>query len=614
MADIQRDVLEVDVLFVGAGPACLAGALRLAQLLEEKEKAGDRGAADFTVALIEKAAEPGFHSCSGAILDPRALKELLPDYRALGCPIEGDVFHDEVWYLHEQTRTRLPFTPKPLDNEGLHVVSLGRLTRWLWDLCEKTGKVNLFPATAGSELLWDGDKVVGVRTGDKGLDKDGNPKGNFEPGIDIRAKVTILGEGVRGSLAKTAIAKLRLDKDRHAQVYGIGIKELWQLPPGTVKPGRVIHTMGWPLRDETYGGGFIYTMSDDLVDIGMVIGLDYANPNLEPHAEFQRMKTHPEVAKLLEGGKMVQYGAKALPEGGWWSIPRVWADGLLLCGDTASFLNPMRLKGIHTAMKTGMLAAETIYEALVADDFSKDFLRRYKQKVDASWVKAALYPNRNFHHCFEHDLISGSVLAGIQYLMPVGGPFETEEDHERTQDRMLFYKDGQEPAEFDAPLKYNPETAPDKLTDAYLSGTKHEEKQPSHLRLSDPNQCYSCWERYRSPCTRFCPVKVYEMPEDVDARVKAHLRGPHGQGILSDDASHAELQRTSPNPVVLRPDGDGVVEFTGDAVPGQQHEGQLLHINFTNCIHCKTCDIKCPHLNLEWTPPEGEGGPAYRLC
>src|SRR6185503_3840330 len=363
MAEIRRDVLEVDVLFVGGGPGSLAGAIRLAQLLEERERSG-KASSDVSVAVIEKSAEFGFHSCSGAVLDPRALKELLPDYRRTGCPIEADVVHDEVWYLHEDERVRAPFVPKVLQNRGHHVISLGRLVKWMAGVAESTGRVNLFPGTSGAQLLYEGDTVVGVRTGDKGVDRGGQRKANFEPGIDIRAKLTVLGEGVRGSLAKGLIAKQHLDSESDPQVYSIGIKELWQMPRGTVEPGRVIHTMGWPLSDETFGGAFIYTMADDIVDIGLVVGLDYKNPNLEPHVLFQKLKTHPVVARMLEGGKMIQYGAKALPEGGWYTIPRPWGKGVLLIGDTASFLNPMRLKGIHTAMKTGMLAAETAFEHL----------------------------------------------------------------------------------------------------------------------------------------------------------------------------------------------------------------------------------------------------------
>ena len=615
--ETARDVLEVDVLFVGAGPGSLAGALRLAQLLEEREKAGDRSLAEFQIAVIEKAAEPGFHSCSGAILDPKALQELLPDYRALGCPIEGDVVHDEVWYLHEQTKVCAPFVPPPLQNHGFHVISLGRLVRWLWDLCEKTGKVNLFPGTAGSELLWDGDKVVGVRTGDKGVDKHGQPKGTFEPGIDIRAKVTVLGEGVRGSLAKTLIAKAHLDKDKAAQLYALGIKELWQMPRGTVEPGRVIHTMGWPLRDDTYGGGFIYTMGDDLIDIGLVVGLDYKDPNLEPHALFQRLKMHPEIRKLLAGGKMVQYGAKALPEGGWWTIPRCWADGVMLIGDAASFLNPMRLKGIHTAMKTGMIAAETALEQIAGghghgdahghdahghgdahaghgahgaghdaahdsahsghDDHGGGHghgaaepdpldlpLSLYWTRVSGSWVAEELRFSRNFHAGFRHGTVGGVVNAGVIFmtngegLMGRGKGRPGHEEMETVEHYVEHNLLPDEARDVRRP-KYDGALTFDKLTDVYHSGTKHDEDQPCHLVVADTNLCVTkCAEEFNNPCTRFCPAQVYNIVADPAAKT-----------------------------------------------------GKRLQIDFSNCVHCKTCDIADPYQVITWVTPSGGDGPRY---
>jgi electron-transferring-flavoprotein dehydrogenase len=613
MAETQRDELEVDVLFVGAGPGSLAGALRLAQLLTDLEAKGDKRAGEFTVALIEKAAEPGFHSCSGAILDPRALAELLPDYRALGCPIEGDVVHDEVWYLHEQSRIRAPFVPGPLQNEGLHVISLGRLVRWMWDLAEKTGKVNLFPATAGASLLWDGDKVVGVRTGDKGVDKHGKPKANFEPGIDIKAKVTILGEGSRGSLAKTLIEKAGLAKGRDPQVYSIGIKELWQMPRGTVEPGRVIHSMGWPLRDDTYGGGFIYTMADDLIDLGLVVGLDYANPNLEPHALFQRWKTHPEIAKLLRGGKMVQYGAKALPEGGWHTIPQCWADGALLIGDAASFLNPLRLKGVHTAMKTGMLAAETSFDTLLGDhghgahghadhahaghdahgghghdDHGHDAhgahddhggghghgpaekdpldlpLSIFWTRVQGSWVAEELRLSRNFHSGFHHGTLGGLVNTGFLLATNGEGLFRKGEGHagHEAMKTVDAYVDenllGDEARTFQRP-KYDNVLTFDKLTDVYHSGTKHDEDQPCHLVVADTDLCVTrCAKEFNNPCTRFCPAQVYNIVDDK-------------------------------------------------AAP----QGKRLQIDFANCVHCKTCDIADPYQVITWVTPAGGDGPRY---
>jgi len=597
MSEIQRDVLEVDVLFVGGGPGSLAGAIRLAQLLEEREKAG-KPAGEVTIAVIEKAAEFGFHSCSGAVLDPRAIAELLPDYREMGCPIEADVVHDEVWYLHENERVKAPFVPKPMQNHGNLVISLGRLVKWMAGLAEATGKVNLFPATPGAELLYDGDAVVGVRTGDKGVDKDGNRKPNFEPGIDIRAKLTVLGEGVRGSLAKTLIEKRHLDAQSEPQVYSIGIKELWQMPRGSVEPGRVIHTMGWPLDDATFGGAFIYTMADDIVDIGLVVGLDYENPNLEPHALFQKLKTHPRIAAMLQGGKMIQYGAKALPEGGWRTVPRPYDKGVLLIGDSASFLNPMRLKGVHTAMKTGMIAAETAFEHLwgehhgdghaanghghddhashddhghggghghgeEAEDPLENPLSVYWTKVSGSWVGDELRSTRDFHAGFSHGTIAGLVNAGMVLATNGMGLFGGKgraghEEMHKVEDYVDEHNLGDDARTFRRP-KYDGVLTFDKLTDVFHSGTKHEENQPCHLKVADTDLCVTrCAKEYGNPCTRFCPAQVYNIVDDPKAAA-----------------------------------------------------GKRLQIDFANCVHCKTCDIMDPYQVITWVTPEGGDGPRY---
>lgn len=595
MESTERDVLEVDVLFVGGGPGNLAGALRLTQLLDERARAG-KPAGDVSIAVIEKAAEPGLHSCSGAVLDPRALAELLPDYRAMGCPIEGDVVSDEVWYLHEQSKSRLPFTPPSLHNHGCHVVSLGRVVRWMWGLCEKNAAINLFPGTAGVSILWDGDRVAGVRTGDKGIDRHGQRRGNFEPGIDIRAKVTVFGEGVRGALVKELIAKAKLEGE-HAQTYSIGIKEIWQLPPGTVTPGRVIHTMGWPLRDETYGGGFVYTMGGDLVDIGLVVGLDYADPSLEPHALFQQMKTHPEIRKLLAGGKMVEYGAKAVPIGGWHTIPRPYGDGFMIVGDAASFLNPMRLKGIHTAMKTGMCAAETAFEHLWGDSHghgghgahddhgSHDThgshddhgshghaepdplelpLAGYWTKIQASFVREELWFSRNFHAGFRKGLLGGMLNTAVIFVtngMGFMGSGKGRPSHEsmETLDAFIEHHGAGEESRATRRPAYDGKLTFDKLTDVYHSGTKHAEDQPSHLKVADTDLCVTrCAAEYGNPCTRFCPAQVYNIVDDSAS--------PHGK---------------------------------------------RLQVDFSNCVHCKTCDIADPYQIITWVPPEGGDGPRY---
>jgi len=558
--EVRREEMEVDILIVGAGPAGLGCAIRLAQLADE----AGLGEEDLTIVLIEKSAEIGFHSLSGAVMDPIAIRELIPDYVTRGCPIEGDVTTDEVWFLHHNDKLKAPFVPKSLRNHGNHVISIGRLAQWLGGIAEESGRVMVFTETAGDQMLYDGDRVVGVRTGDKGIDKDGARKPNFEPGIDIKAKVTVLGEGVRGSLAKTLIPKLGMDAESDPQIYAIGIKELWQMPSGSVKPGEVIHTMGWPLDDHTFGGSFIYTMADDMIDIGLVIGLDYKNPNLEPHALFQQLKTHPEIAEMLAGGKMIQYGAKALPEGGYHTIPRPYADGVLLCGDVASFLNPMRLKGIHTAMKTGMLAAETAFEAVRAGDTSADALSLYQTRINGSFVEKELRFSRNFHSGFRFGTVAGlfnSAMIMATNGLGVFGRGRRRAGHEEMEQVDHYVEQhglGEEARTFRRP-KYDGAATFDKLTNVYHSGTKHNEDQPSHLKVADTDLCVTrCATEYNNPCTRFCPAQVYN--------------------IVDDDSAAS---------------------------------GKRLQIDFANCVHCKTCDIMDPYQVITWVTPEGGDGPRY---
>src|SRR5213076_680686 len=379
---MERETLEFDVLFVGAGPANLSGALHLSRLIKAHNQgvaSGERTGkplGEIEIAVIEKGASVGAHILSGAVMDPKGLRELMPDFVEQGAPLESTVNEDHFLYLTKKHALRSPITPPPLKNHGYYNVSLNRLTAWLGEKCEEAG-VNIFPDFPGADMIYDAtDRVVGVRTGDKGIDKEGKQKSNYEPGVDLLAKVTVLGEGVRGSLTKKLIRRLGLDEGREPQVYSLGVKELWEMPDDRYPAGRVTHTLGYPSDAQTYGGGWIYGMQNRILNIGYVTGLDYRDPLLDPHAEFQRFKQHPFLARLLEGGKMIRYGAKTIAAGGPFAMPQIYADGVLLVGDCAGFLNSQRLKGIHTAIKSGMLAAEAIFEALIAGDYSAQQLSR----------------------------------------------------------------------------------------------------------------------------------------------------------------------------------------------------------------------------------------------
>ncbi len=554
----ERETLEVDVALVGAGPANLACALRLAQLLDAHAASGaSPDLSETMVVLVEKAKEVGFHAISGAVLDPRALDELLPGWKEKGCPVEATVDHDEMWFLTGKRKVRAPFVPAPLENRGLHVISLGKVVRWLAGLVEETGRVQVFPEFPAAELLYDGDRVAGIRTGDKGIDRHGNRKPTFEPGIDIRAKVTILGEGARGSLTKNLSRRLDL-APANPQVYAIGLKELWKMPPGTVPAGRVYHTLGWPLPRETFGGGFVYGMRDDVWDVGFVVGLDYRDPYTDPHGLFQRWKTHPAMRALLAGGKLAGYGAKAIPEGGYYSLLPPAVDGALVVGDSAGFLNPLRLKGVHLAMKSGMLAAETVFSALKAGDTGQASLATFRDRVEASWIAEELRASRNIHQGFDGGMWKGLANALLS-LLTKGRGFADRmplvPGHARM--RMVAERHGTNPPPF-VRDRYDGVLTFDRLTDLYESGTKHEEDQPVHLVVADTDVCRTrCVTEYANPCTRFCPAEVYEMEDDP-------VRG-----------------------------------------------GKRLKINAGNCVHCKTCDIMDPYQIINWVTPEGGGGPRY---
>jgi electron-transferring-flavoprotein dehydrogenase len=556
---MERETLDFDVVFVGAGPANLSGALHLARLVQQSKELGD-----IEIAVIEKGSTVGAHILSGAVMDPKALKELMPDFVEQGAPLESPVTEDYFLYLTGKHAIRSPITPPPLKNHGYYVVSLNRLTAWLGEKCEEAG-VNIFPEFPGADLLYDeNDCVTGVRTGDKGIDKEGKPKANFEPGVDLRAKVTVLGEGPRGSLTKKLVERLGLAEGREPQTYVIGVKELWELPDDRYPAGRVTHTLGFPSDVHTYGGGWIYGMQNRVLNIGYVTGLDYKDPLLDPHAEFQRYKTHPYIARLLEGGKMIRYGAKTTTAGGYFSMPRPFADGVLLAGDSAGFLNPQRLKGIHSAIKSGMLAAETIFEALKKGDYSARELQRYEQAVNESWIVPELRKVRNFHAGFKNSRWVALLNTGLQFFTGgrAWGIFDRDHVHaghlEMKKLSAYGYQGDNIEQRYNG-LRFDGKTTFNKLTDVYHAAVGHDEDQPAHLHVLDTNICATrCAEEYGNPCQRFCPAAVYEMV---------------------DDPTNGKRR---------------------------------LQINFSNCVHCKTCDIMDPYQIINWVTPEGGGGPDYK--
>jgi electron-transferring-flavoprotein dehydrogenase len=546
----MSETLEVDVLIVGGGPAGLSAALRLSQL----QKA--HGGEPLSIAVLEKAREAGAHSLSGAVLDPSALRELIPDYGAKGAPLATPVHRDHVYFLTQRSKLRFPIVPPPLQNHGNSIISLNAFVRWLSAQVEAEG-IDLFAGFGGRDVLFDGSRVVGVRTADRGIAKDGTKKSEFEPGVEIRAKVTIFCDGVRGNLTKELIRRLGLSKDREPEQYAVGLKELWDIPKDRIEAGTVIHTLGYPLLEDQFGGGFIYAMPEGRISLGFVVGLDYHDPLFDPHMAFNRFKQHPFVTELLTGGTLVRYGAKALPEGGWNTIPRTYMDGALIAGDAGAFLNSMRLKGIHLAMRTGMHAAEAAFEAIRDGDTSAASLKRYQDKIDAGPVRAELYPVRNVHQAFGYGLFAGLAFSGLT-LVTGGRWFDDlhgKPGHERM--KMLAWYYG-----LDVPVSRTSNATPidrkltfDKLTNVHYSGTTHDEDQPSHL-LVHTEVCTSvCGPEYGHPCVRFCPANVYEI-----------IREP-GQPVR-------------------------------------------LQINASNCVHCKTCDIMDPYQVITWVPPE-DGGPQY---
>lgn len=538
----QHEVMEYDVVIVGAGPSGLSAAIRLKQLAHEHKQ-------NISICILEKGAQVGAHILSGAVLEPRTLQSLLPDTWQTA-PLLTPVTHDAFYYLSEKRSWRLP-TPKPMCNDGNYIISLGELCQFLAKQAESLG-CEIYPGFAAAKILFDdAHNVIGVATGDLGVDKQGNRSPNYQPGMHLKAKQTFFAEGCRGQLSQELMHRFHLRRECDPQTYALGLKEIWTIPKAQHRLGEVVHTVGWPLNNATYGGSFIYHLPEDKIALGLVIGLDYQNPWLNPFGELQRFKTHPMLQALLQNGERIGYGARALNEGGWQSMPKLTFPGGMLIGDGAGFLNVPKIKGIHTAMQSGMVAAETCFDLFHSKHPPIVENVDYDSAIKSSWVGEELYTVRNIRPGFRFGLWAGLAIAAFETYLSRGKipwTLANHADHSRLK-----------PAKNSLKIQYPPPDGIytyDLLSSVYLSNTFHEENQPCHLKLKDRSLAISVnYYRYASPETRYCPAGVYEV-----------VNGPHGLN---------------------------------------------LQINAQNCIHCKTCDIKDPKSNILWTAPEGGGGPNY---
>jgi electron-transferring-flavoprotein dehydrogenase len=553
---MEREVIEFDVIFVGGGPANLSSAIHLTNLIrkhnEDIESGKQQGGIidiEDRIAVLEKGAYFGAHNISGAVLIPEVLSELLPDHKQLGCPIDAEVNRESIYFLTEKGKIKSPFIPSFLNNHGNYFLSLSRFVTWLSKIAEKN-KVMMLEGTAAVEILYEGTRVAGLRTDDKRLQENGEYE---TPGYILNSKVVVLGEGSNGTLRKGVVEKLHLDEGRSPSIYELGVKEIYELKTNPLQKGECIHTLGYPFRKGLSGGGFIYCISEDKVVVGLIAHLSSEDPQFDPHRELQSYKLHPFVNDIIKDGKPTHYGARTLPCGGYFSIPKLTADGVIITGDSANLIDSRKMKGLHTAIKSGMLAAEVLFEAFRSNDFSADRLAKYEEKLKNSWIYSDLRKSRNFSPAVAMGIpFPGGPLLGFEILTggatPVGN-LKTRPDYSTTKDMKSFY--GSRSPE---PLpKADDRIIVNKLTDVYFSGTSHDEKQKSHIRLLDDAKCRKCIAEYNASCTVFCPAGVYEL------------------------------------------------------------DGDKIRVNFSNCLHCKTCDLKCPFENIVWNLPEGGGGPRYNL-
>lgn len=548
--ELERDSMAYDVVIVGAGVAGLSAAIRLKQLAAKQER-------EISVCVLEKGSEVGAHILSGAVIDPRALSELFPNWQELGAPLQRSVERDEIWFLTQDKSWQMPIVPPSFQNHGNYIISLGLLCKWLAEQAEQLG-VEIYAGFAAAEVLYhENGAVKGVATGNMGVGKDGEPTDSFQLGMELHAQQTIFAEGARGSLTKQIIKQFQLDKHCQAQTYGLGIKEIWEVPAEQCRAGTVIHTMGYPLDSQTYGGSFIYHLDNNQIALGLVVGLDYQNPYLSPFEELQRLKLHPKVRAMLEGGRRIAYGARALVEGGLQSLPKLSFAGGVLVGDAAGFLNVPRIKGSHTAMKSAMLAAEAIFPLLENSEQEQPAhgktAARYQGLFENSWLYQELHAARNIRPAFKWGLLPAMAYTALeQYVFKGRTPWTLK--HHGSDASSLQLAANCTPIDYPKP---DGKLTFDRLSSVFLANVSHEENQPAHLQLLRPDDAIAVnWQQYASPETRYCPAGVYEIVQEQGAEPR-------------------------------------------------------LQINAANCIHCKTCDIKDPTQNIQWNCPEGGSGPNY---